>query len=61
MSERGPAPDPEQRDKRAAEPPSETGVGPGEDDDQASTDAPGPAGNPDVDEEALRQRQQERD
>jgi hypothetical protein len=59
MSERGPKPDSEQRDERAAKPPSETEDGP-RDDEPASTDAPGPAGNPDVDEEALRHRQQER-
>ena len=60
MTERGPQPDPDQRDERAAKPPSETEDGPRDDDEPASSDAPGPAGNPDVDEEALRHRQQER-
>jgi hypothetical protein len=59
VSERGQQPDRAKRDERAAKPPSETEAGPRDDDEPASTDAPGPAGNPDVDEEALRHRQQE--
>jgi hypothetical protein len=56
MIEHGPDRDPEERDQRAAEPPSESG-----DEESAGTDAPGPAGNPEVDEEALSHRQQDRD
>ncbi|MFL5870064.1 MAG: hypothetical protein ACJ75R_03225 [Solirubrobacterales bacterium] len=55
MSERRPEPDPEERDERAAEPPS------GDDTRSEEDDPPGPRGNPESDEEALRHRQQEND
>ena len=51
------------RDERAGKPPArdpgdpQTGSGEGE---GATDEAPGPYGNPEVDEESLRHRQQER-
>ena len=53
MSEHPREPDPEQRDERASIPPDQDGDAGGEDQ--------GPRGNPEVDEEALRHDQQDRD
>jgi hypothetical protein len=50
MSEHPEEPDPGRSDERATIPPDEDGE-----------DAEGPRGNPDVDEEALRHGQQDRD
>jgi hypothetical protein len=49
MSEHPEEPDPERSDERATIPPED------------GEDAEGPRGNPDVDEEALRHGQQDRD
>jgi hypothetical protein len=51
MNEHPNEPQPEERDERASIPP----------DDEGEEDAEGPRGNPEVDEEALRQGQQNQD
>jgi hypothetical protein len=51
MHEHPEEPEPEERDERAATPPEDDG----------GEDAEGPRGNPEVDEEALRHGQQDRE
>jgi hypothetical protein len=59
MSER--RPDADERDERGTRPPADDEPETTEEGEPSATESPGPRGNPEVDEEALRHRQQETD